>query len=199
MRRVTRMILGAGILFLALAGPVIVKAQQDAPDRGPDKPALLVIDIQNAYLPYMSQDDQSWVMEIINGAIYTFGQHHLPVIKIHHSDLQWGPEPGTEAFAFPESVLTADGEIQVIKHYPSAFQQTNLDSILQANGCNTLYLCGLSATGCVLATYFGAKERNYPVMMIKEGILSHDKAYTRMVNDICESVSFMTMTRMLGK
>jgi len=199
MRRSISIALSGGILFLALLVSETSKAQKDFPEGRTVKPALLVIDIQNAFLPYMSQDDQSWVMEIINGAIYTFRQHHLPVIKIHHSDLQWGPEPGTEAFAFPESVLTVEGEITVIKHHPSAFQQTNLDSILQANGCNTLYLCGLSATGCVLATYFGAKERDYPVMMIKEGILSQDKTYTRMINEICESVSFMTMTRMLGK
>lgn len=136
-------------------------------------------------------------MKIINHAISTFRQHHLPIIKVHHSDLTWGPFPGTEPFEFPESVLQTNDEIHLVKHHHNAFQQTSLDSILHAKGCNTLYLCGVSATGCVLATYFGAKERDYPVMMIREGILSPDREYTKMVNDICESVSLTTMLRML--
>lgn len=184
-------------MVLMLFGITFVTAQN--PDTTPvkAKPALLVIDIQNAFLTYIPEDDRAFAMKIINHTISTFDQHHLPVIKVHHSDPTWGPVPGTEPFEFPESVIQAENEIHLVKHYHSAFQQTSLDSILQANGCNTLYLCGLSATGCVLATYFGANERDYPAMMIREGIMSPDKEYTKMVNDICESVSFMTMMRML--
>jgi hypothetical protein len=60
-----------------------------------------------------------------------------------------------------------------------------------------LYLCGLSATVCVLATYFGGMERDYKVFMVKEGSMSHNSDYTRVIKDICETVSFETMGFML--
>ncbi|MCU0645763.1 MAG: isochorismatase family protein, partial [bacterium] len=137
------------------------------------KPALLVIDIQNEYLKYMSEYDKKWGMEIINGAIYMFRQHNLPIIRVYHTD-------------------------PVIKNFGSAFQKTELDKILKEKGCNTLYLCGLSAVGCVLATYFGGMERDYKVFMVKEGIMSHNSDYTRVIKDISETVSFETMVFMLG-
>ncbi len=40
----------------------------------------------------------------------------------------------------------------------SAFKHTGLNKILRERKCNILFLCGLSAVGCVLATYFGGKD-----------------------------------------
>lgn len=182
------------VLFLLNA---TVFAQKNEPDKKQVKPALLVIDIQNEYLKYMSEDDKKWGMEIINGAIYMFRQHNLPIIRVYHTNPNWGPKPGTEPFEFPKSVIIKDDDPQVIKNFPSAFQKTDLDKILKEEDCNTLFLCGLSSVGCVLATYFGGMEREYKVFMLKEGIMSHNSDYTRIIKDICETVSFETMVFML--
>lgn len=183
------------ILFLMATS---IFAQKAEPEKQQVKPALLVIDIQNEYLKYMSEDDKKWGMEIINGAIYMFRQHNLPIIRVYHTDPKWGPQPDAEPFEFPKSVIIKDDDPKVIKNFPSAFQKTDLDKILKEKGCNTLYLCGLSAIGCVLATYFGGMERDYKVFMIKEGIISHNSDYTRVIKDVCETVSFETMVFMLG-
>jgi nicotinamidase-related amidase len=157
------------------------------------KPALIVIDIQNEFLPYMAEDGKKLIMEMINGAIWAFRQHNLPVIRVYHTDPGWGPKPGTESFEFPKSINIKDDDPKVIKNFPSAFQKTDLEKILKEKGCNTLYLCGLSATGCVLATYFGAMERDYKVFMLKDCIMSNNSSYTTMIKDICESINFETM------
>ncbi len=183
------------ILFLMTTS---LFAQKTEPEKKQVKAALLVIDIQNEYLKYMSEDDKKWGMEIINGVIYMFRQHNLPIIRVYHTDLKWGPQPGTEPFEFPKSVIIKDDDPKVIENFPSAFQKTELDKILKEKGCNTLFLCGLSSVGCVLATYFGGMERDYKVLMIKEGIMSHNSDYTRVIKDICETVSFETMVFMLG-
>ena len=185
------------LLLISLLTNTNTFAQKKEPDKKAIKPALLVIDIQNEYLKYMSEDDKKWGMEIINGAIYIFGQHNLPIIRVYHTDPNWGPKPGTEPFEFPKSVIIKDDDPKVIKNFPSAFQKTDLDKILKEKGCNTLFLCGLSSVGCVLATYFGGMERDYKVFMVKEGIMSHNSDYTKVVRDICETVSFETMTFML--
>lgn len=173
-------------------------AQKTEPEKQQVKPALLVMDIQTEFLKYMSEDDKKMGMEVINGAIYMFRQHNLSIIRVYHTDPQWGFAPGTEPFEFPKSVIIKDDDPKVIKNFGSAFQKTELDKILKANGCNTLYLCALSAVGCVLAAYFGGMDRDHKVFMIKEGIISHNSKYTKVIRDIYETVSFETMVFMLG-
>jgi nicotinamidase-related amidase len=161
------------------------------------KPALLVIDIQNKFLQSMSEKDQKVAPEYINGAIWLFRKHHFPVIRIHHTDPGWGPEPGTEDFAFPKTIITEDSDPMVIKNYPSGFTKTNLDSILQANGINTLFLCGLSATHCVLATYWGGIDKGYETFMLKNALLSQDTELTSAVEEFTGSVSWSTLKLIL--
>lgn len=161
------------------------------------KPALLVIDIQNEYLPYMSEDEKKFVMRVINGAVWFFREQNLPIIRVYHSDLRWGPEEGSEGFEYPKSVIIQNSDPKIHKHYPSAFTKTDLDKILKEKGCNTLFLCGLSATACVLATYYGGIDHDYKTYLIREGIMSHNPNYTNVIKDICESVGFETMMFML--
>jgi nicotinamidase-related amidase len=180
------MILPAGILF-----------SQEESVKEPAKPALLVIDIQNEFLKYMSDEDKKFGLEMINYTVWLFRQHDMPVIRVYHTDPQWGPEPGSEGFKFPESIAISETDREVVKNFPSAFKKTELDQILKDSGCNTLFLCGLSATGCVLASYFGAQDRGYNVFMIKGAIMSDNAELTDAVENICETVSWDTMKLML--
>ncbi len=152
------------------------------------KPALLVVDIQNEYLPVMDQNDVKTGMEAINTVIGMFRKHQYPVIRVHHSQIGQGPAPGTEAFEFPKTVPVRSDDPQIIKNYPSAFTKTSLDSLLKAQGCNTVYLCGLSAVGCVLATYFGAMDRGYDTYMVREAIISHKADYTDVIRNITSAL-----------
>jgi nicotinamidase-related amidase len=161
------------------------------------KPALIVIDIQNRYLPMMAQDEKDLALRIINGAIWLFRQHDLPIIRVYHSDPQFGPKPGDEDFEFPASVMVKDDDPKIIKNFPSAFQKTDLAKKLREKEINTVFLCGLSAVGCVLATYYGAMERDYDVFMVKNGIMSHNSEYTGFVREITDAVTWKTLQFML--
>ncbi len=182
-------------LLAVLASPAVVTAQDMEPQ--PIKPALLVIDIQNRYIPMMDAGEQTRALRMINGAIWQFRQHELPVIRVYNTDPQWGPEPGSEEFEFPESVIIQDDDPKVVKNYPSAFVKTDLDAILKERGVNTVFLCGLSATGCVLATYFGALEREYDVFMIEGALLSPESAHTETIKDIVNSVGWSELELIL--
>jgi nicotinamidase-related amidase len=148
------------------------------------KPALLVVDIQNEYLPVMDQKDVKPGMEAIHRVIGIFRKYQYPVIRVHHTQIGQGPAPGTEAFEFPKTVPVTADDPQIIKNYPSAFTKTSLDSLLKAQGCNTVYLCGLSATACVLATYYGALDRGYDTYMVREAIISGNADYTDVIRNI---------------
>ncbi|MDX9694509.1 MAG: hypothetical protein RBT49_01845 [Bacteroidales bacterium] len=52
------------------------------------KPALLVIDVQNAFVPMMDQSDKDRAFQMINGVIWVFENSELPIIRIYHQDNQ---------------------------------------------------------------------------------------------------------------
>jgi nicotinamidase-related amidase len=161
------------------------------------KPALLVIDIQNAYLPRMDEGDRKRGMEYINYFIELFRGNGFPVIRVYHTDPKYGPKPDSEEFQFPKTVAVRGDDPQVVKNYGSAFKKTELDKMLKEKGCNTLFLCGLSAVGCVLATYHGALDNDYDVFMCREALISHDAALTKAVQEICQSIDYSALKLLL--
>jgi nicotinamidase-related amidase len=186
-------------LMLLLTAFSVSLFSQDKKETAPNpemKPALVVIDIQNKYLPYMS-DDRDKVLETINWAIFVAREYKIPVIRVYHTDPNWGPKPGTEEFEFPKTVKINDDDPKVIKNFGNGFKKTDLDNILKEKGINALFLCGLSATGCVLATYHGAMDNDYDVFMLQEAIISQDKDLTKAVEKICQSVTLDTFNFMM--
>ncbi len=167
--------------------PAAVAAENPAPAKM--KPALLVIDVQNAWLPYMDEKDVKVAMEHINWAIKLFRDNGFPVIRVYHTDLKDGPAQGSEAFAFPKTVAIKDDDPMVVKNYGNSFKKTDLDKVLKERGVNTVFLVGLSAVGCVLATYHGADDLDYNVFMVKHALISHDAALTKSIYDICTNIS----------
>ena len=186
MRVKTVMLIAAStVVLLMWALPGAVEEQQ----REEHKPVLVVMDVQNIWIPMMSEEDRESAPQKINESIALFREFGYPIIRVYHSDLERGPEPNTEPFEFPASIATTDDDQKIVKNYASAFTKTNLEQILRENGYDTGFLCGLSATGCVLATYFGAMEREFTVLMVVGALLSHDASYTKMIEDICYSMT----------
>ena len=182
--------LSAVILF---AGP----NDKNKAEKKPLKPVLLVIDTQNQYLPYMAEQDKKFALEMINETIGLFRKYGFPVIRVYHTTPEYGPKPDTEAFEFPSSIKIKPEDHKIIKNYPSAFKNTELDKLLHEMDCNTLYLCGLSAVGCVLATYYSALDLDYNVFMVRNALLSHNSTYTKFIEEIFDTVSYKTIKVML--
>jgi nicotinamidase-related amidase len=162
-------------------------------------PALLVIDIQSAFLPHMDKADVDPAMEYINMYINLFRKNGFPVIRVYHSDLKYGygPKEGSEEFEFPKSVQIKPDDPKVIKHYGDAFNKTELDKILKEKKVNTIFLCGLSAVGCVLATYIGAENHDYSAFFLKDAVISHKAAYTKNIEEIFDALGYEAVNVML--
>jgi nicotinamidase-related amidase len=181
------------LILLVLVCLSYIASAQNQGTENKMKSALIIIDIQNEYIPKMSEQEKKYAFQVINGSIWTFRQQNLPIIRVYHSNPIWGPAEDSEGFKYLSSVIIKDTDIMIHKHYPSAFTKTDLDKTLKELNCNTIYLCGLSATACVLATYFGGTDRGYNTFLIRDGIMSHDPDYTNVINDICNSVNFQTL------
>jgi nicotinamidase-related amidase len=177
---------GLIVLFAIISG--ITFSQDQMGQKTQIKPALLVIDIQNAYLGGMAQRGKEVAMLNINYYIQLFRSHGYPIIRIYHYNKQFGPEQGTEQFEFPSSVLIKPDDPKVIKTYPDGFNKTDLNEVLKEKECNTVFLCGLSAVGCVLATWIGAQNNDYKAFLIKDAIMSHNEEYTNNIESMFDAV-----------
>ena len=153
------------------------------------KPVLLVMDVQNVWLPRMAEEDRESAPDRINDAIALFREFGHPIIGVYHSHPERGPELDSEPFQFPATIAVTDDDIRVVKAHPSAFTKTELGDVLAESGCNRVFISGLSATGCVLATYFGAMEREFMPLMVQGTLLSPDATHTRFIEEICYSVT----------
>jgi nicotinamidase-related amidase len=186
-------------LLLCLAAVMTLytaTAQSTKPEKVIMKPALLVVDVQNQFLPMMSQEDQATALEMMNWSIWVFRQHDLPVIRVYHTSDKWGPKPDTPGFEFPDTLKIKDSDPKIIKTYPSAFNKTGLDKLLKEKGINTLFICGLSSVGCVLATYLDAINYDYTGFLIKDAMLGPDAAQTNQIESIFNALDLDTINYM---
>lgn len=177
------------VLLLTLTGSSFAQEQKDQGTKQ-IKPALLIIDIQNAYLQMVPEREKEVALYYINALIELFRKQGYPVIRIYHHSMESGPHPGEELFEFPAAVSIKSEDPKVIKTYPDAFNKTELEQVISGKGCNTLFLCGLSAVGCVLATWNGATNHDYKAFMVKDALMSHNSDYTNNVEDMFDAVGY---------
>lgn len=154
------------------------------------KPALLLIDVQNKYLGTIAQRDKELAIFFINLLIGLFRKHDFPIIRIYHHNEENGPRPDTKEFEYPPSILIKREDTQIIKTYSDSFNRTNLNDVLRERGTNTIFLCGLSAVGCVLATRTGGQNNDYRAFIVKNAVMSHNCEYTRNVEAMFDAVSY---------
>jgi nicotinamidase-related amidase len=154
------------------------------------KPALLVIDVQNRYISFIPEREKELAFFFINLLIDLFRKHDLQIIRIYHHNEENGPKPNTEEFEYPDAIKIKIEDTQIIKTYSDSFNKTNLNEVLKEKGSNVLFLCGLSAVGCVLATKTGAQNNDYKAFIVKDAIMSHNSDYTKNVEAMFDAISY---------
>lgn len=150
-----------------------------------NKPALLLVDVCNAYWSKGSPLDTSEnpasaaapasIAKLVAAArdgkvplIWTRVEYtepdmsdagifycKAPLLKVFLK----GNETGLESWV--PGLEPRDGELIVAKRYPSAFFATDLSTRLQLKGVDTLVICGVSTSGCVRATTLDAMCLGY--------------------------------------
>lgn len=161
------------------------------------KPALLVIDIQNAFIRAVSEQEKRTAFYFTNSLIDLFHENGYPVINIYHHDKKTGPHPGEDAFEYPVVIKVDKNDPRIIKTYSDSFNKTELDKILKESGSNTLFVTGYNAVACVLSTCVGAMNHDYNVFMVKNAIMSHNPEYTDDIEKIYEALSWEAVKLMV--
>jgi nicotinamidase-related amidase len=163
------------------------------------RPALLVIDVQKAFLRYDAATTQSLThaIESINAAIALFRKKQLPVIAIQHLDPEEQLTPEADGFALPDQLNILPSDLHIIKTYSNAFNKTSLADELHKLGVDTVILTGYCAEYCVLATCLGAEDRDLTPILLRGALASGSPKAIRFVEDINESISIGALKKML--
>lgn len=181
----------AVVLLVLIILPSFSQAQDGKGEKSKRmKPALIVIDLQNGYLTMMDKSNKETALEYINYYISLFEKNGYPVIYVYHHSRETGPHPGSPEFEFDKSINVGKEAPRVIKTYGDAFNKTELDKILKSKGVNTVFLCGLSATGCVLSTFIGATNYDYRPFLLRDALLSPKLTQTRYIEEILDAVGY---------
>ncbi|MDV6259733.1 isochorismatase family protein [Rhodococcoides yunnanense] len=157
-----------------------------AGELGPGRsPAVLVVDIVAAYLvdgsPMRAPVDAAVqaAAELVSAAraagipvVFTRVSYQpggsdgglfmskIPALKIF--------EEGSALGDFPADPRPLAGETVVTKQYASAFFGTSLAATLTASGIDTLYICGLTTSGCIRASATDALQHGFRPLVVAD-------------------------------
>ena len=152
-----------------------------------NKPALLLIDIQQAF------NDPSWGQRNNPSAdanmaklLNTWREKNYPVIHVQHSSKNpdstlHASKPG---FAFKTEMAPLEHEKVFVKNENSAFIGTDLEAHLHENRIGSLIIIGLTTDHCVSTSTRMAGNLGFKVQLISdatatfERIDKHGKYYT---------------------
>ena len=124
---------------------------------------LILIDCQNTYTRGVME--LVGVQEALDEAAVLLDRARsagIPIIHIQHDD-----GPGSlydiegESGAIVSRVAPHNGEPVVVKNYPNAFVQTDLDEVLKTSNASNLVLAGFMTHMCVNSTARGAFNLGY--------------------------------------
>jgi nicotinamidase-related amidase len=163
------------------------------------KPALVVIDPQNGWLA-LSESLKRSVDEHVNNmskAISIFRKAGAPIIFTYHSFPEKGIKPGTESFGFFSNIEVTSTDAKVVKTHQNAFNNTELEKLVREKQCDAVILVGLAALHCVLATYFGAYDRNLNPYLVRGAVAGKDEESVQIVEKICDTLSLRAISQIL--
>jgi nicotinamidase-related amidase len=91
---------------------------------------------------------------------------------------------GSEGAAIHPAAATREGEPIVFKHRVSPFVGTDLETLLRANGIDTLVLAGVHTSGVVLSTVRQASDLDYRLVVVRDCCADPDAEVHAMLLDI---------------
>jgi nicotinamidase-related amidase len=130
--------------------------------------ALILIDCQNTYrMGLMKLDGVEEALGVCQTLLKRYRDAGRPIVHIQHDAGAGSPYDVTAPIGAIADVVAPAGEEPVItKLYPSAFEKTNLDPVLRAQGVQDLVLAGFMTHVCVNSTARAAFNHGYRATVV---------------------------------
>lgn len=144
----------------------------------PAKTALLVIDVQNEYFDGKAPiPDGDAALENIRAAIDAAEHAGMHVVYVQHEVLQRERGVflrGTHGFELHPRLEPRSQDPLIVKHYPGAFTQTDLDEVVRANGITQIAISGYMTHMCCDTTAREGFQRNLKVLFLDDATATRD-------------------------
>jgi len=137
-----------------------------------NKPALIVIDIQNDYFPdgRFPLANTEVTLKNIEASINKAKEKSMPVILVQHiSSNEKAPffVKGTDGAKIHQKILDLVPDAPIVtKEYADSFFETNLEEILKKQDVTDLLVCGMMTQNCVTHTAVSKSAENYKVSVL---------------------------------
>jgi nicotinamidase-related amidase len=150
--------------------PTTLRALADLPQQPVSlaESTLVLIDCQNTYTRgVMELEGVQAALDEVEVLLDRARSAGIPIIHIQHDD-----GPGSlydiegESGAIVSRVAPHNGEPVVVKNYPNAFVQTDLDDVLKTANASNLVLAGFMTHMCVNSTARGAFNIGYEPIVV---------------------------------
>ncbi len=161
----------------------------------PARSAVLVIDMQNDFVAEgapLEFPDSRPIIPAIERLIEAGREYGMPVIYTAHVHRPDGTDMGLHRDIYPavaagEALVDGEpgaeihpalaprpDELVILKHRYSSFYGTDLATVLEGHGVDTLIVTGITTEGCVLSTVRGALELGFRTLVVADGCASCD-------------------------
>jgi nicotinamidase-related amidase len=142
------------------------------------KRAVVVVDLQNEYLP-AGKLPLEGIQDALDKAARVIADARARkdmVINVRHESAD--PQApfftqGTDGVRIHPSVAPAEGEAVIVKNFPNSFLKTGLKELLDENGIEEVTVIGAMSHMCIDATTRAASDYGYKTTVV------HDACATR--------------------
>lgn len=143
------------------------------------KQAVIVVDLQNEYLPSgkLPLTGIESTLENTARVIADARCNDIPVIHIRHEFLT--PDapffvPGSDGVLIHPTVAPSDNELVILKNYPNSFLNTDLKKTLDEYGIEEVTVVGAMSHMCIDATVRAASDFGYRTTVIHDACATRD-------------------------
>lgn len=146
------------------------------------KRGLIVVDLQNEYLPTGKLPLSGIEAAAANAArvIADARNKSIPVFHIRHEFANGEAPvfvPGSDGVQIQPAVAPAVDEPVIVKNHINAFRQTDLKQQLDARGIEEVVVVGAMSHMCVDAVVRAAADMGYPVTVLHDACATLDLAF----------------------
>jgi nicotinamidase-related amidase len=142
------------------------------------KRAVVVVDLQNEYLPTGKLPLQQVEKAIENAArvIEAARAKGEPVIHIRHEFGDDAPffVPGTGGVDIVPDVAPHPGETVILKNHPNSFRDTDLKRVLDDQGIDEVVVVGAMSHMCIAAAARAATDYGYETTVVHDACATMD-------------------------
>lgn len=143
------------------------------------KRALVVVDLQNEYLP-TGKLPLEGIDEALDNAARVIADARAKgdlVVHVRHESGQ--PDrpffvPGSDGVRIHAKVAPRDGEQVIVKNHPNSFLETDLKQTLDAEGIEDVTIVGAMSHMCVDATTRAASDFGYRTTVVDDACATRD-------------------------